>query len=78
MGAGAYDLFKQRDLLSAGDAGWFAVGTVVAFVSALACVRWLLRFVSSHDFTWFAGYRVIFGLLVLLTNYTGLIDWSEE
>jgi len=69
-------LFQQRDLLSSADAGWFAVGTLVAFVSALACVRWLLRFISSHDFTAFAAYRIAFGLVVLITAYTGVVNWT--
>lgn len=78
VAAGAYDLFKERDLLSSTDVGWFALGTLVAFVSALACVRWLLRFISSHDFTVFAAYRVAFGLLVLVTGYTGVVSWTAE
>jgi undecaprenyl-diphosphatase len=56
----------------------FAVGSVVAFLSALACVRWLIRYVASHDFTAFAWYRIAFGLAVLLTAYAGLVDWSAD
>ena len=78
LAAGAYDLFKERALLSASDAGWFAAGTLVSFVSALACVRWLLRFISSHDFTAFAAYRVVFGLIILITAGAGWIDWSSD
>jgi undecaprenyl-diphosphatase len=45
----------------------FAIGTVFAFFSALLCIRWLIRYVSTHDFTVFAWYRIVFGLVVLLT-----------
>ena len=47
-----------------------------AFASAFACVRWLLRYIVSHDFTPFAWYRIVFGAVVLTTAYTGLVDWS--
>jgi len=76
MGAGAYSVWKQRELLSWADVPMFAVGTVVAFFSALLCIRWLIRYVSSHDFTVFAWYRIVFGGLVLLTAYTGAVSWS--
>ena len=49
---------------------------MVAFFSALLCIRWLIRYVSSHDFTVFAWYRIVFGGLVLLTAYTGAVSWS--
>ena len=75
MGAGAYSVWKQRDLLSWADLPMFAVGTVVAFFSALVCIRWLIRYVSTHDFTVFAWYRIVFGGLVLLTAWTGWVDW---
>jgi len=49
---------------------------VVAFASALLCIRWLIRFVSSHDFTGFAWYRIAFGGVVLLTAWTGWVSWT--
>lgn len=76
MGAGAYSVWKQRDLLQWGDLPMFLVGTVFAFVSALMCIRWLIRYVSTHDFTVFAWYRIVFGLIVLATAYTGLVTWA--
>lgn len=76
IAAGAYDLYKNRALLSAGDVGLFATGMVAAFVSAFLCVRWLLRYIATHDFTVFAWYRIGFGVLVLATGYAGVIQWS--
>jgi undecaprenyl-diphosphatase len=78
IAAGAYDLYKQRALLSAADAGWFTVGSLAAFISAFLCVRWLLRYISTHDFTVFAWYRIAFGIVVLLTAWTGAIHWAEQ
>jgi len=76
MGAGAYSVLKNRHLLSMADVPMFLVGTVMAFFSALLCIRWLIRYVSTHDFTWFAWYRIVFGCIVLLTAYTGWVSWS--
>ena len=77
VAAGAYDLLKHRDLLSAGDLPVFGVGFVAAFVSAFACVRWLIRYIATHDFTVFAWYRIVFGVIVLLTAYLGLVTWAS-
>lgn len=76
MAAGAYDLWKHRALLSFDDLGMFAAGSVAAFLSAFACIRWLIRYVANHDFTPFAWYRIAFGAVVILTAYTSLVDWS--
>jgi undecaprenyl-diphosphatase len=75
--ATAYDLYKTRGLLSSDDIGVFAVGFAAAFVSAFIAVRALLRFIVRHDFTAFAWYRIVFGLLVLATAYFGWVDWSS-
>ncbi len=48
-----------------------------AFVSALLCIRWLIRYISTHDFTVFAWYRIVFGVVVLATAYFGWVDWSH-
>jgi len=71
-----YDVYKHWSLFSLADLPVFAVGAVASFVSAFLCVRWLLRFVSSHDFSIFAWYRIVFGAVVLLTAQFGLVQWS--
>jgi undecaprenyl-diphosphatase len=75
--ATVYQLYKERHLLSLDDLGMWVVGFIAAFVSAFLCVRWLLRYISSHDFTVFAWYRIVFGLIVLGTAYSGVVDWSH-
>ena len=77
IGAGAYSVWKQRAFLHAGDLPVFLIGTVFAFLSALVCIRWLIRYVSTHDFTVFAWYRIVFGLVVLLTAWQGWVVWSD-
>jgi undecaprenyl-diphosphatase len=76
MGAGAYSVWKQRDLLSIADLPMFAVGLVFAFASALLCIRWLIHYVSTNDFVPFAWYRIIFGAVVLATAWSGVVAWQ--
>lgn len=71
-----YDLFKNRDILHLDDASVFVIGFVASFISALLAVRGLLRFVSHHDFSIFAWYRIAFGIIVLMTAYSGMVQWS--
>jgi len=77
IAAGGYDLLKNRALLSAADAPIFGIGLVVAFVSAFVVIRWLIRYVATHDFKPFAWYRIAFGLVVLLTFYFGWVRWRD-
>lgn len=76
--ASAYELFRHRSTLSAEDLGLVAVGLAAAFASAFVCVRWLLRFISHHDFTIFAWYRIAFGVIVLATAYSGVVNWTVQ
>lgn len=76
IGAGVYSIWQERDILQASDTPLFLVGLVFAFVSALICIRWLIRYVSSHSFKPFAWYRIAFGIVVLLTSWSGIINWS--
>lgn len=77
FGATVYELHKNWQALSVDWLGLFGVGFVAAFVSAFVCVRWLLRFVASHDFTAFAWYRIAFGLVILLFGYGGGLGWDD-
>lgn len=78
IGAGVYSLVKQRHLLSMADIPMFAVGLLFSFISAWLCVRWLLRYISSNSFVPFAWYRIVFGIVVLVTAWTGVIAWHGE
>ena len=73
-----YQLYKERALLNADDLGMWVVGFISAFISAFLCVRWLLRFISSHDFVPFAWYRIAFGLVVLATWQFGWVEWTAH
>lgn len=71
-----YDVYQNRSILQSDDLGMFATGFVASFVSAFLAVRGLLRYISHHDFSAFAYYRIAFGAVVLLTSYTGLVNWT--
>ncbi|WP_417068444.1 undecaprenyl-diphosphate phosphatase [Niveibacterium terrae] len=76
--ASLYELYKERALLSGDDAGMWAVGFIASFISAYLCVRWLLRYIMTHDFRLFAWYRIAFGLVILLTWQMGWVQWVDN
>jgi undecaprenyl-diphosphatase len=77
IGAGAYSLLKVRKSLVMADLPLFAVGLLFSFIAAWLCVRWLLRYVSTHNFVPFAWYRIAFGVMILVTAYFGWIHWAD-
>ena len=79
-GATAYELLKlwKNPVTLSDEFTWaIVVGFISAFVSAFVCVRWLIHYVAGHNFIPFAWYRIIFGLLVLISAYSGLVAWSH-
>jgi undecaprenyl-diphosphatase len=77
FGAGVYSLYKERAILSAADLPLFGIGSFAAFISAFLCVRWLLRYISTHDFTAFAWYRIGFGIFVIVSAWNGWVVWAD-
>jgi undecaprenyl-diphosphatase len=75
IAAGAYDAWKNRALLVDKDLVMWGIGLVASFLSAFIVIRWLIRYVATHDFRWFAWYRIAFGIVVLATAYFGWVDW---
>ena len=69
IAAGGYDLIKHRQEFAAGDAAVLAVGLIVSFIAALICVRWLLRFIATHNFNVFAWYRIVLGVIILIVMW---------
>jgi len=78
IGAGVYSLYKERALLSMADIPMFATGLVFSFISAWLCVRWLLRYIASNSFVPFAWYRIVFGIIVLVTAFSGMVNWVDS
>ncbi|MDL2284989.1 undecaprenyl-diphosphate phosphatase [Oxalobacter sp. OttesenSCG-928-P03] len=77
FGASAYSVWKEWHLFSASDIPVFTIGSVGAFISAFLCVRWLLRYISTHDFTAFAWYRIVFGIFVITSAHFGWVAWVD-
>lgn len=65
FGATFYDLYKARNDLSADGLEFIAVGFVVSFIVALIVVKWLLRYISAHNFSAFAIYRIVIGVVMI-------------
>jgi undecaprenyl-diphosphatase len=79
-GATAYELLKlwKNPVALSSDFTWaIVVGFISAFISAFICVRWLIHYVAGHNFIPFAWYRIVFGVLVLVSAYSGLVAWSQ-
>lgn len=64
--ATTYDLLKNIKYLSVSDFPVFATGFIVAFITALVVIKAFLLFITRHDFSAFAYYRIVFGIIVLL------------
>jgi undecaprenyl-diphosphatase len=77
LAATVYSVYKDRALLSSADLPLFGIGGVAAFISAFLCVRWLLRYISSHDFTVFAWYRIVFGIVIIASAHYGWVVWAN-
>jgi undecaprenyl-diphosphatase len=65
--ASALKLVKDGSQLSQlpGGAPALLAGTVAAFITALFSIRWLLRYISHHNFKIFAYYRIVAGVVIL-------------
>ena len=70
-GAFAYDLYKNRDVLSWDDATIIAIGFVCAFVAAVIVVRGLLDFVSRRGYAIFGWWRIAVGAVALIALLAG-------
>lgn len=61
----AYDIYKNYHLLSKHDFLIIFLGIAVSFVVSLLVIKWLLKFVSNHNFKIFAYYRIALGIIIL-------------
>ena len=66
LAASAFDLYKNAGAFSGAEFDLLAIGFITAFISAYFSVKWLLKYVSTHDFTWFGYYRIAAGLAALV------------
>ncbi|MFM2344207.1 MAG: hypothetical protein RLZZ210_817, partial [Pseudomonadota bacterium] len=65
FGASLHDVYKSRDALNSDVVILLLIGSLVSFITAWLCIKWLMKYVSSHSFVSFAWYRIIFGIILL-------------
>jgi undecaprenyl-diphosphatase len=78
IGATVFSLYKARHQLTAAELPLYGISSLFAFFAALVCVRWLLRYIATHDFRAFAWYRIVFGALILVSATQGWIEWNSD
>ena len=66
LGALLLGLIKTDLSLITSNLSVFAVGIVVSFLVGIICIKYLLKYLKSHDFKIFMIYRIIFGIIILL------------
>src|SRR5581483_7662299 len=72
LGAGVktlLDAHKAQALFAAPDV--LAVGFIVSFVSGMAAVAFLIRFLRGHSLNWFVAYRLLLAAVVVATLLLG-------
>lgn len=65
LGASIVKMGDIAEVATPADIPVFAIGFVVAFVSALVVIRTLIAYVSRNTFRPFAWYRIVFGVLLV-------------
>jgi undecaprenyl-diphosphatase len=60
--------FSSHDLMLLG------VGNLVAFLVAMAAIRYFIQFLTKHGFKWFGWYRIVVGVAILILWNLGYFD----
>jgi len=66
LAATGLDLVRNANAFSSSEVGTLAIGMVVSFLAATLSIKFLLRYIKTHDFTGFGIYRILLALLFLL------------
>lgn len=67
--AGAVILTLLKDstmALIGANLGIFGLGILISFIAGLLCIKFLLKYIKTHDFKIFMWYRIAMGIIVLL------------
>ena len=75
LAATALEIWKARADFATAEVEILVVSCIVSFISALLATKFLLRLVSKYSFAAFAWYRIAFGVIILITAYTGVVRW---
>lgn len=66
IGAFAYDLYKNRDILDMAAMSNILIGFLCAFLAGVVVVKWVLDYISQHGYALFAWWRIIVGSVAML------------
>lgn len=66
VGVSALKIVSNLDLLTAGNIAVLLAGMVVAYIVSMLSIKFLMKFVQSHDFKSFGWYRIVLGIIVLV------------
>lgn len=66
LAATGYDLMKSGLSFSGQEVIVFLIGFVVSFVTAIAGIKFFLKFIIKNNFFYFGVYRVVLGLGIIL------------
>lgn len=71
FGVFGYDLYKNRDVLDFSALSEIAIGLVLAFVTALFTVKWVLGYVTTHGYALFGWWRIVVGSIAVIALSLG-------
>lgn len=66
MAATGYDLTKTAPTFTSEQILYLILGIFFSFLVALAALKWLLKYVATHNFIAFGVYRIVFSILYFL------------
>lgn len=66
LAATGYDLLKTGPTFTIGEWESLAIGFFISFLAAYTSVKFLIRYVQTHDFSLFGWYRIVLGIVLLV------------
>ncbi len=66
ISATCYDLYKNHSALNFNDSKIILTGMISAFLSSILVIKWLISYVSKHNFVAFGIYRILLGIAILI------------
>lgn len=66
LGAAIFKLIVTDISIITSNILLFAIGTLISFITGVICIKYLLKYIESHNFKVFMIYRILIGIVVLL------------
>jgi undecaprenyl-diphosphatase len=64
--ATGYDLVKSAHSFDSSEILYLIAGTLIAFITALIVIKWLIKYVQTNNFISFGIYRIIISIIYFL------------